>query len=232
MNTTCGVAATATVATINALPAVSSISGAATLQVGDSVTLTDGTPGGTWGNDNANVASVGGASGIVIGLAQGSTNISYSVTDVNGCTAAAILSMTISLPSGSRTRQDTANAGGAGGVGSIAGASALHTTADNGVTVVAGKQESDGDVISIGLQPNPNKGVFSIVGDIGTSTAAPIAIAIRDMQGQVVYSNQLSGVDGKINEQVQIGNEFAGGLYLLEIRTGASTKIISFVIGR
>jgi subtilisin-like proprotein convertase family protein/uncharacterized protein YjdB len=54
--------------------------------VGQTVTLSNATVGGTWSSSNPAIASVGSGTGVVSGLATGVVNITYSVISL-GCTA-------------------------------------------------------------------------------------------------------------------------------------------------
>ena len=71
---------------INAMPAVTGITGANFGCVGATSVLSDATPGGVWSSDNATIATVNAATGQVAGVATGSVNILYSVTNIGGCT--------------------------------------------------------------------------------------------------------------------------------------------------
>jgi hypothetical protein len=76
-----------------AVPAVAPITGAANLCAGNTITLADATPGGTWASTNTGVATID-ASGVVTGVAPGTTTISYTIT--NGqCTNAATVDLTV-----------------------------------------------------------------------------------------------------------------------------------------
>ncbi len=76
----CGTSSAAFAITITSLPAPAAISGAASLCPGDTSTFTDPTPGGTWSSTNTSVATVNSSTGLVTGVALGTTNISYTVT--------------------------------------------------------------------------------------------------------------------------------------------------------
>lgn len=85
------------VVTVDAIPSVGSITGTASVCIGQTVTLSDGTPGGVWSSTNTAVATIS-SSGVVSGLAVGTTTISYVVT--NGCgTGGATRIVTVSAPS-------------------------------------------------------------------------------------------------------------------------------------
>jgi uncharacterized protein YjdB len=70
-----------TTRTVNAAPA--SITGTFTAAVGGTRTLSDVTPYGAWSSANSAIASIGAASGVVTGVASGSTLITYTLP--NGC---------------------------------------------------------------------------------------------------------------------------------------------------
>jgi hypothetical protein len=59
------------------------ISGPATVCAGSTITLTDSVVGGTWSSSSTSVATIG-STGIVTGIAAGTTTISYAVTNSFG----------------------------------------------------------------------------------------------------------------------------------------------------
>ncbi len=69
--------------TVNRVPGVYPIAGTSSVAVGNSITLMDYTPGGTWATSAPSVASVD-TSGTVNGVTVGSTTISYTVTNACG----------------------------------------------------------------------------------------------------------------------------------------------------
>jgi len=83
----CGTVTTYAVMTVNALPSAGSISGTTSLCTTTTTTLTDAAGAGSWSSSNMGIATVS-TSGVVYGIAAGTTNISYSVT--TGCGTAAI----------------------------------------------------------------------------------------------------------------------------------------------
>lgn len=72
---------TTTITTING---ISSITGSASVCVGQTITLGDTTTGGSWSSSSPTIATIGSATGILSGIAGGlTTNISYTLS--NGC---------------------------------------------------------------------------------------------------------------------------------------------------
>jgi len=80
--TACGTMDTATaILNVNPLPIAGTITGADSVCMGQTVTLSDATTGGTWSSSSNTIATV--AAGVVIGVAAGMDNISYTVS--NSC---------------------------------------------------------------------------------------------------------------------------------------------------
>jgi hypothetical protein len=82
------------VITINAIPTVAAIGGASTVCVGATTTLTDATPSGVWSSSASTSIATINASGVVTGVAVGSTTVTYTVT-TNGCVGSATKSVSI-----------------------------------------------------------------------------------------------------------------------------------------
>ncbi|RBL88664.1 Ig-like domain-containing protein [Chitinophaga flava] len=80
--------------TVKALPVVSPITGTTNVCVGSTTTLNNATTGGTWSSSNTAVATVD-ANGLVMGVAVGSANIKYEVTNADGCKAQQIATVTV-----------------------------------------------------------------------------------------------------------------------------------------
>lgn len=68
--------------TLNNVPSVAGITGSSSVSTGGTTQLSNTTPGGSWTSDNESVATVDNT-GLVTGVATGSTIINYCVT--NGC---------------------------------------------------------------------------------------------------------------------------------------------------
>ena len=85
--TTCGLASMAI--TINAAP--SPITGASSVCVGNTITLGDVTPSGSWTSGSTLVATIDGITGILNAAAPGTTEITYS----NGCGLPATFTVTV-----------------------------------------------------------------------------------------------------------------------------------------
>jgi len=85
----------------------------------------------------------------------------------------------------------------------------------------------------IRLIPNPNKGAFTVTGTLGGAVAGideEVSLEITDMLGQVIYRNKVMVQNGKINEQIRLNNSLANGMYLLNVKSGSSSKAFHFVV--
>jgi IgGFc binding protein/Domain of unknown function DUF11/Bacterial Ig-like domain (group 2) len=71
--------------TVNPLPNLNAISGESTINPAVLTTLSNATTGGTWTSSNPSIATIN-ANGDVFGYTGGNVTITYTYTNVNGCT--------------------------------------------------------------------------------------------------------------------------------------------------
>ena len=95
-----------------------------------------------------------------------------------------------------------------------------------------GLQQAGAGTNNIQVVPNPNSGVFSIIGTLPNNNNEPVTIQITDMVGRVVYETQLPAGNTRINKQIDMGGNIANGMYLVSLRYGEISKVIHFVVGR
>ena len=92
-----------TVVTVDAVPAA--ITGASTVCTGATVALTSTTTGGTWSSGSTLTATIGAATGIVSGVAVGTSLVSYTLS--TGCAATVVVSVSTIPSAGSISGADT-----------------------------------------------------------------------------------------------------------------------------
>jgi gliding motility-associated-like protein len=80
------VSSVSTVVTVNPLPVVEAITGSTTVCQGSTTIYANTTANGVWTSSNTAVATVG-ITGVVTGVTAGGSTITYTVTNVNGCTS-------------------------------------------------------------------------------------------------------------------------------------------------
>jgi len=227
---------------------------------GPGITLSDATPGGIWTSVNTAYLTVGSSTGVVTAMVStGGTYINYTVTNGFGCTNAvskfistspaprdhggstttttvgATVSIADEVMGGEWTSSDNgiATVDGSGTVSAISEGSVvithLVTNGGNGSTINTSVLVRPLPV-NVCLLPNPNNGSFIIKGTSGTAKDALINYEVTNMLGQVIYTTKATATSGVINEQVQLSNSLANGMYLLNISSANERKTIHFVI--
>ena len=144
----CGPATATKVVTVNnaSLPG---INGGASICPGNTITLTDAIAGGTWSSSNVAVATIGGTTGFVTGLAAGTANITYTQ---GGASATIILTVNAKpLPVQGATsacagRTITLTDNTSGGTWSSSGDVSVVTAGTNSGTVTEGAIAGTGTI--------------------------------------------------------------------------------------
>jgi hypothetical protein len=80
------------------------------------------------------------------------------------------------------------------------------------------------------LVPNPNNGMFTLSGSLGTSVDGEAAIEVTNMLGQVIYTAKFNIRNGEINEKISLSSDLANGMYLVNLRTTDGSKVFHMVI--
>lgn len=78
--------------------------------------------------------------------------------------------------------------------------------------------------------PNPNKGTFIIKGTMSGMAEEEVSIEVTNMLGQVIYRQNATTRNGKLDENVTLGSNVASGMYLLNLRSGSDTKVFHIVV--
>jgi trimeric autotransporter adhesin len=84
------------------------------------------------------------------------------------------------------------------------------------------------DELSLVVMPNPNKGAFTIRGTFGQDEA--LNFEVTNLLGQVVYHDALTAQNGEIMKQVQLENNMASGIYLLNIHSASGSKVFRIAV--
>ena len=100
----------------------------------------------------------------------------------------------------------------------------IYTPAQCAALGVGGVNVTD---FKVSIYPNPNNGEFTLSGSWieGDNEAT---IEIIDLLGQVVYRKDIRISNGKIDEQVQMGNGLSAGMYMLRINSANAHDAIRF----
>ena len=82
-----------------------------------------------------------------------------------------------------------------------------------------------------GLQPNPNKGEFTITGSVAAGDDQ-LNILVTDVLGQVVYTGKRNIQNGSVNEQVALPGNAANGIYLVTLTSGGDRVVFRMVVDK
>ena len=209
--------------TVNPMPAA--ISGAATVCVGSTVTLSDATGAGTWASSYPAIASVGSVSGLVSGVSAGTTVISYSLS--TGCFVTTVITVD-PLPSvitgntvfciGLTTNLSDATPGGTWSSGDISIAAAA-----SGSGVVTGVAA----------------GTVNITYTLATGCIASITVTVNTMAGITGNPNICSGYTTSLSDVTGAGTWSSTNLSVAAVGSlsgvvngiTSGTSTISYVLG-
>lgn len=78
---------------------------------------------------------------------------------------------------------------------------------------------------------NPNRGTFTVKGNINTANDEPVTLEVTNMLGQLVYTNKVPSQNGAINAQAQL-NTIANGMYTLNVISGNERRAIHIVVAQ
>jgi uncharacterized protein YjdB len=91
--------ATATLAvTVNALPAVSPISGSGNVCFMGTATVSDATAGGVWSSSDTTIFVIDPVTGVITAVASGTANVIYTITSTAGCSSSVSVAFTVDTP--------------------------------------------------------------------------------------------------------------------------------------
>ncbi len=80
---------------VNPLPILTAITGNTSVCIGSTTTLSNTTAGGTWSSASTSIATINASNGVVSGIAAGTSLITYTYTDGNGCTNSVNTTVTV-----------------------------------------------------------------------------------------------------------------------------------------
>jgi hypothetical protein len=84
--------------------------------------------------------------------------------------------------------------------------------------------------IDVNVMPNPNKGEFTVKGNLATKEDVEVTLEITNMLGQTIYNNKVMANNGSINERIRLDNTLANGMYMLNLRSVSGSKVFHVVV--
>ena len=95
-----------------------------------------------------------------------------------------------------------------------------------------GVNEVSGTNNTLQMVPNPNNGSFIIKGTLADQYNEDLQLEITDMLGRTIHSSTTRALNGEINQDIQLDNTMANGMYLLTVRSKHVNNVIHFVINK
>ena len=180
-NSGCAATSAATTITVNPLPVLAANTGATSVCENGTVTLANAQAGGLWSTANNTVATINAVTGVVTGINPGTTTLTYTFTNANGCTNSVSTNFTVNaLPAAVITANGptafcqggsvtlTANAGSSylWSTGATTQSITVNNTQDVTVTVTnANGCSATSAVTSIVVNANPVANITSLNGN-------------------------------------------------------------------
>ena len=84
----------------------------------------------------------------------------------------------------------------------------------------------------VDIVPNPTRGKFSLIGNTGVASNEEVTAEVTNMLGQVVYTVRFNTTDGAIEQAVDLGDNLANGMYILNLRSEHLSKTVHFELAR
>jgi hypothetical protein len=90
--------------------------------------------------------------------------------------------------------------------------------------------EAEVNLSQLVVYPNPASDQIHVVANFAEGSSTTAQLEIRNALGQLVFSELESEVDGKIETNLNLNDQFAAGLYLVAIRHDRELLTKEFVV--
>jgi hypothetical protein len=80
------------------------------------------------------------------------------------------------------------------------------------------------------IVPNPNHGLFTVKGSLGVTSDVDVVLDITDMLGRTIYTNRVVAHNGELNEVIQLNQDVANGMYLLNVHSDVDSKVFHVIV--
>jgi hypothetical protein len=114
-------------------------------------------------------------------------------------------------------------------VESACGLTGFNSVGMNVRSIGVGVNNVNGANSDLSLVPNPNKGDFTVKGNLSVAADQEVTLEVTNVIGQVVYTNKVVAHGGNINEHIKLSN-LTNGMYLMSVRSGDDKSVFHFVI--
>jgi hypothetical protein len=80
------------------------------------------------------------------------------------------------------------------------------------------------------IYPNPNNGVFTLSGRVGSSESGVVQITITDIAGRVIMNDEAEINDGKIQKQMVLNSKIPCGEYFVRVVSQDRVQVLKLLI--
>jgi uncharacterized protein YjdB len=220
VSSACGSASATNIVSVGSSPNAGSIVGGTAVCVGATTSMGNAVSGGVWSTANAGIASIT-STGVVTGVASGTTVVSYTVT--NGCgTTSAISTMAVnaSANAGAISGGSTVCVGATTGLSSSVSGGAW-TSGTSGIATVSASG------IVTGVAPGIATISYTVTGGCGSSSATK-SISVSPLPDAGTVAGSTSVCTGSVTTLV---NCVSGGVWSSGASGTASVSSTGVVIG-
>ncbi len=210
-----------TTATVNPTPSAGTITGSSSVCVGNTISVADTATGGIW-SAGSGMVTIGSSTGIITGVAIGSVNITYSVTNMYSCNSKAIKSISVAglpnyLYTGAGTGANTSTGdGGPAYLATLMGPRALCSDTSGNVYIADVMTNTIRKISTNGyISTVVGNGVTGNAGDGGPATAAQLSMSgggglYVDKAGNIFISNTTGMTIRKVTASTGIISTICG----------------------
>ena len=222
----CSTTSAPTVVTVNALPTTAAITGTAAVCINGTTLLSTTASSPVWSSSNTAIATVA-ANGLVTGISAGTVDVSYSITNVNGCTSTETVTVTVNeLPTATIATVGSATFCQGGSVTLIASnapAGMTYTYQWNlGGTAITG---ATSNTYVANASGNYSVSITTNSGCTATSAATIVTVNPLPVLTAIIGSTSVCE-----NGTVSIANAQSGGLWSTSDNTIATINAVTGVV--
>lgn len=100
------------------------------------------------------------------------------------------------------------------------------------ITVTSSVTDISGTANAFVLNPNPNRGTFTITGKLAITPKEAIQITVTNVVGQVVENTVATAQNGSIDQQISLSSSLPSGIYFVTVFTGTEQVVLRMVLDK
>ncbi len=111
--------------------------------------------------------------------------------------------------------------------------SSPHSVFSGGISIIvrpSGITQVGLNATKLLLEPNPNKGAFTIKGLLRTYADEQVDIVVTNVLGQTVYKNTATAANGALDEHISLSGSLPSGTYLVSVASGYDYVVFHVLI--